>query len=130
MSGRGVQGFRDLIAWQRGMVLSEQAYEFVKVLPREEEFGLKSQIRRAATSVPLNVAEGYGLGSREQFLKHLRQARGSCMEVDTAVELACRIYSLTPAQEFLDIVAETDRVLQGLIRSLAASDQVRPQDTR
>jgi four helix bundle protein len=130
MAGRPIQTFRDLIAWQRGMSLAEHVYVFVRLLPREEEFGLKSQIRRAATSVPLNVAEGYGLGSRDQFLKHLRHARGSCMEVDTGVELACRIYALDVPNELHDIIAETDRVLQGLIRSVASTDHQSPNDTR
>ena len=130
MSGRPIQTFRDLVAWQRGITLAELAYAFVRQLPREEEFGLKSQIRRAATSVPLNVAEGYGLGSREQFLKHLRHARGSCMEVDTAVELARRIYQLEGDQELIGLISETDRVLQGLIRSLRSSELPGPNDSR
>lgn len=130
MGRREIQNFRDLIAWQKGMTLAEHAYAFATQLPREEEYGLKSHIRRAATSVPLNVAEGYGLGSRDQFLKHLRHARGSCMEVDTAVELACRIHSLSPSAELDELLKETDRVLQGLIRSLAASEHPAPDDTR
>lgn len=113
-----IRTFRDLIAWQRGMTLARLAYAFTTRLPKEELFGLTSQIRRAATSVPLNVAEGWGLGSTDQFLKHLRYARGSIMETDTAIELAASFHTLRVDDDLASIIAETDRVVQGSIRSL------------
>lgn len=116
--GEPIKTFRDLIAWQKGFHLTRSVYIYSKRLPREEIFGLTSQMRRAASSVPLNVAEGYGLGTRDQFLRHLRQARASCMEVDTAVQLASSIYELPPDDPLLALISETDRVVQGLIRSL------------
>ena len=116
--GEPIKTFRDLIAWQKGRSLSILVYTYSRGLPREEIFGLTSQMRRAATSVPLNVAEGYGLGTRDQFLRHLRQARASCMEVDTAIDIAASIYDLKPPEQLLGMIAETDRVVQGLIRSL------------
>lgn len=116
--GEPIKTFRDLIAWQRGFALTRMVYVYSQRLPREEIFGLTSQMRRASSSIPLNVAEGYGLGTRDQFLRHLRQARASCMEVDTAVELAASIYELKPDQTLRDLISETDRVIQGLIRSL------------
>ncbi|MBY0310563.1 MAG: four helix bundle protein [Phycisphaerales bacterium] len=116
--GRAIRTFRDLIIWERGMELVKLAYQFSNRLPSEENFGLKSQLRRAATSVPLNVAEGYGLGSPDQFLRHLRIARASCMEVDTAVEIAAGLYGLVPDDQLIEMIAETDRVLQGFIRSI------------
>jgi four helix bundle protein len=116
--GEPIKTFRDLIAWQKGFQLTRLVYVHSRRLPREEIFGLTSQMRRAASSIPLNVAEGYGLGTRDQFLRHLRQARASCMEVDTAVQLANAIYELPPDDPLLALISETDRVIQGLIRSL------------
>jgi four helix bundle protein len=116
--GEPVRTFRDLIAWQKGHLLTRMVYQFSRQLPREEVFGLTSQMRRASSSIPLNVAEGYGLGTRDQFLRHLRQARASCMEVDTAIDLAKSICELKPEESLISLIAETDRVIQGLIRSL------------
>ncbi len=116
--GEPIRTFRDIIAWQRGRSLAIMVYVFSNGLPKHEIFGLVSQMRRASTSIPLNIAEGYGLGSRDQFLKHLRYARGSCMELDSAIDLSAEIYQLTPAPALLPLLAETDRVIQGLIRSL------------
>ena len=116
--GDPIRTFRDFIAWQRGRSLTLMVYVFTNRMPKHEIFGLTSQMRRASASIPLNVAEGYGLGSRDQFLKHLRYARASCMELDAAIDLASTIYQLTPEPGLLDLLAETDRVVQGLIRSL------------
>jgi four helix bundle protein len=113
-----IGNYKDLVAWQRGRSLVLLVYTFSNGLPKHEIFGLTSQMRRAATSIPLNVAEGYGLGTRDQFLKHLRYARASCMEVETAIDLASELYQLKPADQMLSLVAETGRVVHGLIRSL------------
>ena len=116
--GEPIRTFRDFVAWQRGRSLTLLVYVFSNDLPKHEIFGLTTQMRRASASTPLNIAEGYGLGTRDQFLKHLRYARASCMELDTAIDLAATIYQLKPSDQLLSLVAETDRVVQGLIRSL------------
>ncbi len=100
------------------MELAEMMYGFVETLPESERFGLRSQLRRAAVSIPSNIAEGYGRGTPAEFLRSLRVARGSVAEVSTQLELVSRLRLAEPHQSIIDLVAETDRVIQGLIRSL------------
>jgi len=115
---RAIRNFRDLAAWQRGMELAERLYSETSELPDSERFGLVSQLRRAAVSVPSNIAEGYGRGTTAEFLRFLRVARGSVFEIQTQIELARRLGLTNPHASVVDLIAETDRVLQGLIRSL------------
>jgi len=114
-----VRTFRDLIAWQRGMALSRAIYRATRSSSSEERFGLVLQMRRASVSVPSNIAEGFGRSPSGDFAKHLRIARGSLCELDTQVELALELGILTPDQERADLLRETDRVLQALIRSVS-----------
>ena len=87
-------------------------------MPDNERFGLIAQMRRAAVSIPSNIAEGFGRQSLVDYLRFLKTARGSLMELQTQVILSQEL-CLRPASESLnDLLAETDRVLQGLIRSL------------
>lgn len=113
-----IRSYRDIIGWQRGMELAEMMYGFVDALPESERFGLRSRLRRAAVSIPTNIAEGYGRGTPAEFLRSLRVARGSVAEVSTQLELVSRPRMAEPHQSIIDLVAETDRVIQGLIRSL------------
>lgn len=89
-----VRSFRDLIVWQHAMDATELVYAFASKLPGDERFGLKSQMCRAAVSVPSNIAEGWGRGSSSdrQLLSYLRIARGSLFELETQLELAPRLY--------------------------------------
>ena len=87
-------------------------------MPDAEKFGLSSQMRRAAVSIPSNVAEGWGRQSRQDYLKHLRISRGSLMELMTQYELAASMRMMPSDPSISDLLSETDRVLQGLIRSL------------
>ena len=89
-----VRSFRDLIVWQHAMDATELVYAFASKLPGDERFGLKSQMCRAAVSVPSNIAEGWGRGSSSdrQLLSYVRIARGSLFELETQLELAPRLY--------------------------------------
>jgi four helix bundle protein len=113
-----VRTFRDLIAWQKSMTLARMIYRATMAMPADERFGLVSQMRRSAVSIPSNIAEGHARQSRADYLKHLRIARGSLAEVDTQYELATSLSMLSHDQTLEDLLQETDRVLQGLIRSL------------
>ena len=113
-----VRTFRDLVAWQRSMDLARSVYEATVRMPDSERFGMISQMRRAAVSVPSNIAEGHGRQSRPDYLKHLRIARGSLAELATQVELALSMNLMPAHQRLMELLAESDRVLQGLIRSL------------
>lgn len=113
-----IKTFRDLVAWQRGMELTRAIYRATQSMPKTELFGLTSQMRRAAASIPMNIAEGFGQHTRPELLHGLRLATGSLFEVWTAYELATSLSMLEPEQPLLDLIAEEDRIISALIRSL------------
>jgi four helix bundle protein len=117
-----VKTFRDLIAWQRSMELARMIYSVTARLPESERYGLTSQMRRAAVSIPSNIAEGHGRQTRPDYLRMLRIARGSLMELSTQYELATTLNLIPMSKETEQLLAETDRILQGLIRALQAKD--------
>ncbi|MDB5296543.1 MAG: ribosomal protein [Phycisphaerales bacterium] len=85
------RNYRDLIAWQKGMDLVEEVYRATRLFPADEVYGLTSQIRRAAVSIPANVAEGQGRGGAAEFARFLRIAHGSLREVETHALIAERL---------------------------------------
>ena len=106
--------------WQKAMELAERVFLASKQLPSDERFGLVSQLRRACISVPSNIAEGYGRGTRPDYLRFLRTARGSLFEIATQVQLCQRFGYLdtTTHDELMERVDECGRMLAGLIRKL------------
>jgi four helix bundle protein len=114
-----IQSFRDLLVWQKGMDLVEQVYLATDRLPRTETYGLTSQTRRAAVSIPSNIAEGKAVGGRS-LQHHLKIAMGSESELQTQVELARRLGMLEPAAagELIERASEVGRMLAGLLRCL------------
>jgi four helix bundle protein len=116
-----IRTYRDLVAWQKGMALSKALYVATRRMPTSERFGLTSQMRRAAVSVPSNIAEGYALESRKAYLKHLRISRGSLAELSTQWELAVDLAMIPQNPNVMALLEETDRVLQGLIRAVRNS---------
>src|SRR5262249_3823706 len=90
-----VRNYRDLIAWQKAMDLVEVVYGLSTSFPREELYGLTSQIRRAAVSVPSNIAEGQGRWTTGEFLQFLGVANGSLREIETQLHIALRLKYVT-----------------------------------
>src|SRR5262249_25009871 len=115
-----IQRHRDLKVWQLGMEIAEQVYALTKNFHDCERFGLVTQLRRAAVSVPANIAEGNARSSTKDYLRHLSIAVGSFAEVETFLDLALRLHSsqLDTIQKLNDVVAEERRMLRGLQRSL------------
>lgn len=115
-----VLSYRDLVVWQKAMALVEWAYRLTATLPKSEEFGLKTQIRRAAISIPSNIAEGHSRGSPREFLHFLHIAMGSLSELETHIELAMRLSYLTgkETQAFNGACIDVCRLLHGLARSV------------
>lgn len=119
---REAQGnsFRDLRVWQQAVDLSVAVYEATRAFPKEEVFGLVNQMRRAAVSVPSNIAEGYGRCSPGELKRFLLIARGSLAELSTQIEIARRLELLTH-QDHPELFARMDdvaRLLNGFIRSV------------
>lgn len=86
-----MESYQDLEIWQRGMNLAESAYKLTKSFPKEEMFGLTSQIRRAAASIPANIAEGWARRLPKEFQQFLRIANGSLRELETHLLLSKRV---------------------------------------
>jgi four helix bundle protein len=119
----GFKSYRDLLVWQRGMTLALNCYSFSKRLPKEEAYGLTSQIRRASVSIPANIAEGHGRELTGSFVQHLRIAQGSLKELETEL-LIVQGAGLAPSGEVDTLLQSTDelgRMLRALIRSLQQS---------
>jgi four helix bundle protein len=102
------------------MDLVTEVYKITKGFPKEEMFGLASQVRRAAVSVPSNIAEGHSRTGSREFLHSLSIAHGSLSEVETQVEIARRLGYVTDAQQahLCEISSETGRIINGLLNSL------------
>ena len=117
-----LQSYRDLVVWQKAMDLVEEIYRLTKMLPKEELYALATQIRRAAISIPANIAEGYGRLHRKEYLNHLSIARGSLMEVETQLELIVRLHYGSREQVRIAwaLTQEIGRLLNSLLRSLGA----------
>jgi four helix bundle protein len=115
-----VKSYRDLRVWEQAMDLAVQSYHVARLLPRDEVYGLVSQIRRAAVSVPANIAEGHGRDHLGDYLHHLSVANGSLMELETHLLLAQRLSYLktTDVQPLLVLTSEVGRMLAGLMRKL------------
>lgn len=112
--------YRDLIVWQKAMALAREAYVQTSGMPKTESFGLTMQIRRAAISIPSNIAEGHGRLTDLQFRHFLGNARGSVCELRTQFELAAELGYLDSslAHRLMEQSAEVTRLLNGLIRAL------------
>ncbi len=113
-----IKTFRDLVAWQKAVQLAKTVYKQTSLMPDSERFGLTAQIRRAAVSAPSNIAEGYGRESLMDYVRFLKMARGSLMEMETQLLLAEDLGFLQISSELNERLSETGRVLQGLINSL------------
>jgi four helix bundle protein len=113
-----VKRYNDLIAWQKAMDLVEQIYMITRSFPKEELYGLTSQLRRAAVSIPSNIAEGHCRNGRREFVHHLSIALGSFGEVETQVIVAQRLGYLADSSSTLELASETGRILVGLMHSL------------
>lgn len=120
--------YRDLEAWQLGVDLVEACYKATAAFPKSEMFSMTSQMRRAAVSIPSNVAEGYARRTTKAYMNHVSIAIGSHAEFATCIELSRRLGFL-PASEADRIAGLSDsvgRLLYGLYRALARKQQAKP----
>lgn len=117
--------YRDLIVWQKAMVLVREVYAATNQFPKEEIFGLRMQIRRAAVSIPANIAEGHGRLTDMQFRHFLGTARGSLSELQTELDLAGALgfihaETISPLS---DMSCEVARLLNGLIAVMPRAEK-------
>lgn len=109
--------YKDLAAWQRAMILVRRVYRYTRSFPRDEIFGITSQMRRAAVSVPSNIAEGKGRFSRKELVQFLYKARGSLMELETQILIARDLNYLDEfsSRSLTAQTLEVTKILNGLI---------------
>ena len=115
-----IRSHRDLVVWQKSMDLVIATYTLTDTLPSKEQFGLISQMRRAAISVPSNIAEGYGRNSTGSYTQFLSMARGSLLELETQIELCIRLnyIKLIDSKNIQDNILEISKMLSSLISKL------------
>ncbi|OGP72030.1 MAG: four helix bundle protein [Deltaproteobacteria bacterium RBG_13_58_19] len=115
-----LKSFRDLVAWQKAMDLVTEVYRVSQGFPKEEVYGLTGQMRRAAVSVPSNLAEGQGKASTGEFQQFLGHAKGSLAELVTQIIIARNLRYLEDqkAEALLQLTAEVGKLINGLVSSL------------
>jgi len=117
---QNVRSYQDLVAWQKAMELVTEIYRVSQKFPKEEVFSLTSQIRRAAVSIPSNIAEGRGKFSKGDFQYFLGHARGSLSEVETQILIARNLNYITNTEidHIMELAGEVGRLLNGLLAAI------------
>jgi four helix bundle protein len=120
------QHYKDLIAWKKAMDLVHAVYDATEEFPKRETYSLTDQIRRAAVSVPSNIAEGQAHYSNREFLHFLRHSRGSLAEIETQLLIAQKRQYLSDSNtdRLLKQIDELSRILSGLINSLKEREKL------
>ena len=115
-----INDFKDLVVWQKSMTLAEETYKIVALLPKEETYALSAQMRRAAVSVPSNIAEGYDRNSDKELRSFLHIARGSCAELETQIILCVKLAYLNKeqAKPLYMRLTEVRKLINAFIRKL------------
>ena len=114
---RNRSGYRDLLAWQEAIKLVVMVYHVTARFPREEIYGLTTQIRKAASSIPSNIAEGAARNSPREFFHFLGISAGSLAEVETQLEVAAKLDYVKPDREIARQAQKVGMLLEGLRRS-------------
>jgi len=112
-----ITSFRDLIIWQKGLIIAKSVYEVTKSFPKEEMFGLTSQVRRAAVSISSNIVEGRGRSTKKDFINFLHISLGSLYEVETQLFLAKELYKVD-LKDLPKLIQEENKMLSAMINKL------------
>jgi four helix bundle protein len=125
--GLGMENYKELKVWQKSVSLCIELYGIVKKFPENERYGLITQIQRASTSVPANIAEGWGRGSTKEYIQFLHIARGSLMELETHLIIAQKLSYIDTvnANIFQRYIEEIGKMINQLINSLKKANNQR-----
>jgi len=120
MEKKVIKSYKDLEIWKKGILLSMEIYSLTSTFPLNEQYGLTSQIRRATTSIPANIAEGYGRESGKNYIQFLKISRGSLYELDTFLTIALGLKYLTKEQRnhLNDKTEELSKMINSLIKKI------------
>jgi len=115
-----IRSYKDLLVWEKGILIVKQTYKLTNLLPDNEKFGLTSQLRRAAVSIPSNIAEGYGRDYTRNYSQFLKIARGSLMELETQLIICRELEYLTEenTKEIDLLIIEKIKMLNSLIKKM------------
>lgn len=113
-----VNDFKDLIVWQKSIILVEEVYKLVKLLPKEETYALSDQMRRSAVSIPSNIAEGFDRNSIKEYIQFLYISIASASELETQIIISNKIGYIKQSENILNQLIEVKKMLRGLIKSL------------
>lgn len=113
-----IKSYRELIVWQKSMTLVQEIYTLTFLFPNDEKFGLTSRMRRAAVSIPSNIAEGWGRSSRKNYIQFLRISRGSLFELETQILIANELKFINGSASIENLIIEISKMLNSLIRKL------------
>jgi four helix bundle protein len=119
---KGIKSYKDLEIWKKGVRFSIEIYQITKKFPVIEQFGLTNQIRRAASSVPANIAEGYGRESTKTYIQFLKISRGSLNEVETFLYISFGLdyFDKATLDELIQKSTEIGKMINSLIKKLAS----------
>ncbi|HAH32064.1 MAG TPA: four helix bundle protein [Elusimicrobia bacterium] len=123
-----MHSFKDLIVWQKGLLLSKQIYLLTAQFPQEEKFGIISQMRRAVVSVPANIAEGWSRKHTKEYVQFLHIAIGSLAELETFLEISKELGYVRVMDEYESVMGcihEVQKILYAMDKSLSVRCQVR-----
>ena len=110
--------YKELIVWQKSMILVKMIQKLTSDLPNDEKFGLISQMRRCSVSVPSNIAEGWGRLSRKNYIQFLRISRGSLFELETQVLITKDLNYINDSKEIENLITEISKMLNSMIKKL------------
>lgn len=116
-----IQSYKDLLIWQKGVALVKSVYLLCEQLPKEEVYGLQSQMKRAAISIPSNIAEGYGRNYTQNHVQFLRIARGSLLELETQLIISkeLKLVGNKLYQKVQGLITEENKMLNAFIKSIS-----------
>ncbi len=117
-----ITSFKDLIVWKKAMLLAEQSYKISAELPKTEMFGLVSQIKRSAISIPSNIAEGHKRG-RKDYIRFLKVAYGSSAELETQLLLSQKLFPTIDTSKTIDLVIEAEKMISTIINKLTSENE-------
>ena len=115
-----VESYKDLVVWQKSMLLVKEVYVLLRFLPNEEKYALADQMRRAVVSIPSNIAEGYGRNSTNDYVRFLNIARGSIYELDTQLNVCVMLGYIAEEQSenTFDLLQEVGKMINALAKKL------------